>query len=93
MTDIKKIMELSVNNLAEEQHFALKNHVVLILKNVLNLIEKDQYDIVLNYLSFSPSGDCMGCDNHYIDFSWNNTPMDIAEVCEVLSSLKLASGK
>jgi hypothetical protein len=92
MQDIQKIMGLSVQNLAKEQHTALKGHVVKVIKSVLKIIEDEKYEEVGNFLADSPSGDGYGCDNSYVDFSYEkNTCLDIEEVVAKLISLKIAS--
>ncbi len=92
MSEIKTIMELSVNTLAQQQHLALKKHVLKILDEVKQHISNENYEKVGDYLSFSPSGDGYGCDNYYIDFGWGEEELDIQEVCSKLSQLKPTSG-
>ena len=47
----------------------LKKRVIERLKTITEMIENEEYDDVKNYLTVSPAGDGMGCENSYIDFS------------------------
>ena len=92
MADLQKIMGLSVQNLAKEQHTALKEHVIDILKAVLKTVQDEKYEDVDNYLAYSGSGDGYGDTNHYIDFSYDpKDTCDIQQVIKRLRSLKEAS--
>ncbi len=92
MSEIKTIMELSVNTLAQQQHLALKKHILGILNEVKQHIQNEEYEKVRDYLAFSPDGDGYGRANHYIDFGWGEEELDIQEVCSKLSQLKPTSG-
>lgn len=91
MSEIKTIMELSVNTLAQQQHVLLKKHVLKILEEVKQHISNENYEKVEDYLSFSPSGDGYGCANYYIDFGWGEEELDIQDICDKLSQLKTTS--
>lgn len=58
------------------------------LDKVLTLLREDKFDEIESLIKFSPAGDCMGNDNHYIDFSFlsseNNTIEDIHDVIRIL---------
>ena len=58
------------------------------LDKVLTLLKEDKFDEIESLIRFSPDGDCMGCDNHYIDFSFlsseDNTIEDIHDVIRIL---------
>lgn len=45
----------------------LREGAIKILSNVLEAFKWEEYDKIP--MGYSPAGDCMGCDNHYIDFS------------------------
>lgn len=94
MADLQKIMGLSVQNLAKEQHTALKQHVIDTLKAVLKTIQDEEYEDVGNYLGYSGSGDGYGQENHYIDFSYDpKEAWDISQVVYELTELKQAFTK
>jgi len=48
---------------------ALKQVVTDRLELVVSLIKDDKYKELSEFCSYSPAGDCMGCDNVYINFS------------------------
>jgi len=56
---------------------ALKQVVISRLEQVISLIKEDKYKELSELCSYSPAGDCMGCDNVYIDFS------DICDVKDI----------
>lgn len=94
MADLQKIMGLSVQNLAKEQHTALKEHVIDTLKAVLKTIQDEKYEDIDNYLGYSGSGDDHGQENHYIDFSYDpEESWDISQVVYELTKLKQAFSK
>ena len=71
-----------------------KEGTLRILSEVLELIGKDKYGEIGKYLSHSPAGDEMGCDNSYITFESvipkdaHSCGVDIGEITEYLSALK-----
>ena len=69
--DIKELMGIDIDNLAEKQFYALKEHTIGILKNIINLLEEENFIEIPNMLSYSPSGDGYGCDNYFINFSYD----------------------
>ncbi len=89
MSDLNKIMSLTVNNLAKEQHEALKKHVIKILHGVINDISHERYEDHSIPIGRSPAGDDHGIDNDFIDFSYNfEDSIDISEALETLQHLK-----
>lgn len=64
----------------------LRKAVVNRLKYIATLIEEDKCEEVLRFISYSPSGDCMGCDNHYLNFSDISDRTDIGDVLMGLDS-------
>ena len=48
---------------------ALKQVVLSRLEQAISLIKENKYKELSELCSHSPAGDCMGCDNVYIDFS------------------------
>lgn len=89
MSDISDIMSVNVDNLRERQYSALKSHVLETLNRVCKAIEEDRLGDIESVLSFSPAGDCCGCDNHFIDFNWEkgDETIDMAEVTNMLMQL------
>lgn len=85
---LKIVMGLDPENIIMTQHAMLKLHVITVLKRVISFLEKDQYSQIGNMLRYSPGGDDMGQDNHYIDFGYDKTPMDMADVIELLDAKK-----
>ena len=59
---------------------ALKQAVISRLEEVISLIKEDKYKELSNLCSYSPAGDCMGCDNVYINFSDICDVEDIGDV-------------
>ena len=68
----------------------LKEFAINRLKTIANLIEKDKFDEIAKFTQFSPSGDDMGCDNNYIDFSeiCGYGSLDILELASELQNLQ-----
>ena len=46
----------------------LRDYAISILNEFIEAIESNNYASIKKYLSYSPSGDCMGSDNAFIDF-------------------------
>lgn len=71
---------------------AIKDGAVSILKNIIRLIEDENVEELEKLISLSPSGDCMGADNYYINFQELGLE-DIGGVLEVLKSNRNYHGK
>jgi len=93
--NLRKLLETKPETLAEEQHDALKEHVIIVLDKVMTVIKSERYGDVGALTSSSPAGDGYGTDKSFIEFDWvqSNDGMDIVEVVEVLDSLKKVSTK
>jgi hypothetical protein len=78
----KEISKIKFNKLKEN---GLKR-----LKEVIGLIEKDDYNKIQKLTASSPSGDGYGCDNDYINFGdiIGAVDMDILELSDMLQNLK-----
>lgn len=87
MTDLKTFLTATPENLAHKQHEALSDAVVTYLKHITNLIKTKRYELVLDHLAESPSGDDHGCDNTYISFYDLTGYEDIGQVIETLRHL------
>ncbi len=89
MSDLNKIMSLTVNNLAKEQHEALKKHVIKILQDVINDISHERYDKNSIPTEYCQSVEELGDGNDFIDFGYNcDYPLDICQVIRKLKNLK-----
>lgn len=91
--DIEEMMSINVKNLASKQHKYLQKHALKVLKVITKLIEREDYDLdnLDKHISFSPSGDGYGAENHFINFHWDiYEHMDIRELFRELDDLKLA---
>jgi hypothetical protein len=72
----------------------VKTAAILILEDVVDLLKKEKFDSVEEYLMFSPAGDGMGTDKYFIDFSEcfgddrskNHYGRDLNDVVEYLKS-------
>lgn len=91
--DLEKLLKTTPETLASEQHDALKTHIIAKLMNVVNLIKSEEYKKIESLTEFSPAGDCMGCDNSYINFGFGEEPLDIHDVVSRLQELKKITKK
>ena len=64
---------------------ALKEVVCKKLQQVISFIKEDKYKELSKMCCFSPAGDCMGCDNVYINFSDVCDKEDIGDIINELS--------
>ena len=95
MSDIKEILSLRPETLAEKQHAAFKKYVIDKIKTFNQLINDEKYQEAIGLLADSPSGDGYGSDNEYIeylDFSETGHE-DIGDVLRRLETLKTQSKK
>ena len=91
---LEQLLKTTPETLAVEQHAALKEHVIKVLETTLQAVKDEYYTAVNNFDQFSPAGDCMGCDNHFINFGYDEKePLDICEVMERLIELKKITKK
>jgi hypothetical protein len=91
---LEQLLKTTPETLAVEQHDALKAHVITVLESTLRAVKDEYYTAVNNFAQFSPAGDCMGCDNHFINFGYNDKePLDICDVMERLIELKKIAKK
>lgn len=68
----------------------LKEYAISTLNKVIEAIESNNYDSIKQYLSYSPSGDCMGCDNAFIDFGGiTDWRLDIEDLFQYLSNYSI----
>ena len=51
-------------------------------------MKKDKFDDIKKKMKFSPAGDGYGSDNFYINFSYNETSMDLLDIIDEMEELK-----
>ncbi|MBQ2176233.1 MAG: hypothetical protein II453_14620 [Alphaproteobacteria bacterium] len=82
------ILDTNIEKLKQDQLKALQEQMKKVFDDIYDLFEKGKYqEIADKYVKYSPAGDCMGCDNDYINFSWNDKVKDIGDVLEIARSL------
>lgn len=84
----KTIMDISVENLKEKQYEFLKGHTLNILEGIIDDLKNDKFDDIKKKMKFSPAGDGYGSDNFYINFSYNETSMDLLDIIDAMEELK-----
>lgn len=90
-TVIEDILNLDINNLRNKQHEVLKEFVIGKLREVIRMVEEEEYESILSegdILEYSPSGDYMGEDNHYINFNYTNNNANHMDIEQIVSKLK-----
>lgn len=87
--NLSDLLETSPETLAENQHDELSLFVISKLEEIIKLVKVKAYDDLQDKLVHSPAGDCMGCENDFIDFAWGSEvgPTDIGECITLLQSL------
>lgn len=81
------LMNVSIENLAEEQRKALVVHAVSVLENVIQLLKAGEYNTIQKMMIESPSGDCMGTDTHFIDFSYDGQSKSEVDLYDFLKEV------
>jgi hypothetical protein len=64
------------------------------LRLICELIEKEEFEEIKKYLSYSPSGDGYGCENYFIDFNFitgGRESVDTNDLSMLLRELKILS--
>lgn len=84
--DIKELMKINIENLAETQYKEYKRHLLSVVGNIKEAIEKENMDLVKTFSS--PAGDDYGLDNNCIDFSYNDSNMDFVEAFAEMTNLR-----
>jgi hypothetical protein len=90
--DIKRFLETKPEGLADEQFKMLHKEAINHLKHVESLLEKKDWEEIENLMGFSPSGDEMGTDKHFIEFDHliedrDGFGVDLNDVVERLKKL------
>lgn len=86
-TTIAELMSTTPANLAKRQKDALTEFVCDRLETIVMMIRCGEYSAVKSMLQNSPSGDGMGEDNAYINFSDSGCGQDIGDMIHVLERL------
>ena len=84
---------LNPRDLAREKANAYRKYILDVLDEVKKKISNGKYTDVIEMTAFSADGDGYGNENDYIDFSYNDRPMDIKQALNLLAYLeKYANG-
>lgn len=79
----------TLNKLRRKYRAIIKEHIYNVLANVEKYIEQENYKALENMLAYSPAGDDMGLDNHFICFGMeNNHELDIKDMISLLENFK-----
>lgn len=84
----KTIMDINIENLKEKQYEFLKEHTLNILEGIIDNLKNDKFNDIRKKMEFSPTGDGYGSDNYYINFSYNETSMDLFDIINKMEELK-----
>ncbi|WPH64685.1 hypothetical protein [Vibrio phage vB_VpaP_SJSY21] len=86
--DLNKILSISPDTLAIEQHDALLKATISRLDKVKSLLTNRRYKELYDICDYSPAGDCMGTDTYHIMFHCG----DIMETAAKLQHLSEIGG-
>ena len=93
MTELKMslndLLATTPESLASTQYEALRDSVLSQLDTLKELIIAGDFKGVEDMAQYSPSGDCMGRENYYIEFACG----DIGDTCTKLESLAKIAGR
>jgi len=67
--DLLKSLGFSEEEIRRIKYEKTKEAVLNKLSAVIKAVEDENLELLQAMLSTSPAGDCMGCDNYFIDFS------------------------
>jgi hypothetical protein len=87
------LLETDPDNLYRKQLDGLKEHAVNVLKNIINLIEKEEFTKIEDLTEYSPAGDDMGCNNNFINFSPGGKEDDSWDIMEITEKMQSIKGK
>lgn len=83
------ILDTNIYQLRNDQLKALEQRIEEVFREITILFRAGNYDEILErYVCYSPSGDDMGCENYYINFSWNDKEKDIGDIINMAKRLK-----
>lgn len=83
---LEKLMRTTPGQLAELQFQELRNHAVTKLKEVVSLIENNEFDKIKSLLVYSPAGDGRGTDTYHINFAYEQG--DALDLMDIINKLK-----
>jgi hypothetical protein len=94
---LDELMSTKPEDLAAKQFTALVDYVELRLADIAAKLRSGHFNEVEKMLDSSPSGDCNGCDHHFIDFSDTGVPHEYEEgvgtdIWDILTRLKSLKG-
>lgn len=82
------ILDTNIEKLKQDQLKALQEQVKKVFDEIYTLFIEEKYQEILEkYIQYSPAGDCMGCENNFINFSWNNKIKDIGDIITLAKKL------
>lgn len=83
---------ISKPQIAKLQFDCAKKGMLTILAKIIEHVRKDEFEQIAQYCSNSPAGDCMGCENDFIDFGIiiGYEPMDIMSFVAYLENKQLS---
>lgn len=84
---LETLMNTTPETLAEKQYYALLEHSICILNEVISALRFKDFDKIRKLISESLAGDSYGDYNCYINFGYDGREMDIYDVINKLSSL------
>lgn len=89
---LQDLLKTTPETLADEQHKALKQHILGVLAEVTKAISEENYKHIKNLTCYSPAGDCMGTESFFIDFAPEGLDeSDIVDMTARLIELKALS--
>lgn len=83
------ILDTNIDQLKKDQLEALTEHVEKTLNEIIFLFKERQFKQIRDkFLEFSGAGDCMGDENNFINFAWNEGEIkDIEDILLMAESL------
>lgn len=72
------------NIVITKYHNSLKRKAATLLRIYAKALEEENFDLIPT--KWSPAGDCIGCDNSYIDFTETCNLEDIGDIIDELRS-------
>ena len=81
------ILSVDVDNLRRKQYEAVRDFTIARLRDVATALKSDDLEAISHFLACSPSGDDMGTEVDYINFS--PLPYGEGDIGSVLRALKM----
>lgn len=81
---------VSLKEINKIKYESLKLYIIDVLKRVIDIVDKENFDLLKEYIFESPAGDGYGLDNNCIEFGgiMGKNDIDIYEAIEQLKSFK-----